>query len=128
LNIAVINKSVTVKVKKIEIEVAASLWCHCSTATVDHPSEVVASWGKTPTTGSPRHQWAQPPLPHSMHCMWWKQLGSKRWDNVMSEIETCQVIRLMFCFEICFKIKNVFESVLAHTLQECFLTGDAAAP
>jgi len=34
------GKSVTVKVKKVEIEFAA-LWCHCTTATVDHISEVV---------------------------------------------------------------------------------------
>jgi len=34
-------KSVTAKVKKVEIELAASLWRHCSRATVNHPRETI---------------------------------------------------------------------------------------
>jgi len=38
-----LNKIVTAEVKKVEIEVAASLWCHWSTTTIDHLSEMVKS-------------------------------------------------------------------------------------
>jgi len=43
LNIPVVIKAVTVEVKKVEVEteVATSSCCHCTTATVDHQSEVV---------------------------------------------------------------------------------------
>jgi len=44
LNFPVVNKSVIAELKKREIELAASLSCHCSAAAVDHlnhPSEVV---------------------------------------------------------------------------------------
>jgi len=37
LNFPVVNKSITVEATEVEIELAAlTLWCHCSTATVDH--------------------------------------------------------------------------------------------
>jgi len=37
----VVTKSVTAKVRKVEIERAASLWWHCSTATVNDPRETI---------------------------------------------------------------------------------------
>jgi len=44
LNIPVVNKSATAEVKKVESEVAAALWCHSTSATVDRLSEVVKAW------------------------------------------------------------------------------------
>jgi len=41
LSFPVANKSVTAEVRKVEIELAASLWCHCPKATVNHQSLTV---------------------------------------------------------------------------------------
>jgi len=41
LNFPVVTKSVTAKVKKVEIELATSLCWHGSTATVNHPRETI---------------------------------------------------------------------------------------
>jgi len=35
MNFPMVNKSVTTEVRKVEIELAASLWRHCSTATTN---------------------------------------------------------------------------------------------
>ena len=44
LNFPVVNKSVTTEVTKVEIDFArASLCCHCSTGTVDHLRQGLAS-------------------------------------------------------------------------------------
>jgi len=45
LNIPVVNKYVTAEVK-VENEVTAFLWCHCTTTTVDHLSEAAKSMEK----------------------------------------------------------------------------------